>query len=207
MQSTIFIYQLKNNEDTKYLHDKSLDELHAFGRDAMFENYDLVWEKPADPEDEDQLNAGTFTSVLEYYYNLLNEEQLPEGYEGSPISMGDVIAICSNERIDAFYVDEQGFEVLESFFPDEVAEEICAKAQYSEDFSNLPGFQQSQQGVSSVKAYHERHFYTSLYIDMASGLSEEEADEIMRNCLDDIKSRYPEFAYTIHDAETNDYYD
>lgn len=204
MQSVIYIYQLKNNEDTKYLHDKGLDELRAFGRNVIYENYDLVWEKVADPEDEDQIVAGEVKSVLEYYYNLLNEEQLPEGYSGSPVSIGDVIAVCSDGRIDAFYVDEQGFEVLDGFFPEDVANEICEKSQYSGDFSDLPGFQ--QQEPSPAEPCHERHFYTSLYIDMAGGLSEEDADEILQNCLEEIKERYPEFAYTIHDAETNEYY-
>ena len=207
MQSIIYIYQLKNNEETKSLHDKGLDELHAFGRDAVYENYDLVWEKTADPEDEDQISEGAVNNVLEYYYSLLNEEQLPEGYGGGAISIGDVIAICHDGRLDASYIDVQGFKLLNNFFPQEVAEEICTKAQYSDEFSDLPGFQQPQQGQQSPEPYHERHFYTSLYIDMASGLSEEEADEMMRSCLEEIKSSYPEFAYTIHDAETNDYYD
>ena len=210
MQPMIFIYQLKNIKETKYLHDKSLDELNAFGKKVEFENYDEVWTKFADPEDITEIDRGTVVPVLEYYCDLLNKETLPEGYSGGNLSIGDVIGICTDKGgAKAFYVDVNGFEELPDFFPEGFEEDVRGKFDYSDDFGDLPGFAPAvgaPQGAYTPTPKHERHFYTSLYINMGDDTDEESVDTKMEQILEKIKAEYPDFAYTIHDAETNDYY-
>lgn len=210
MQPIIYIYQLKDIKETKYLHDKCLEELNAFGKSVDFENYIQVWKKPLDPEDTDAIAEGKIKEVLEYYYNLLNEDKPPKGFTGlSPLSVADVIGLYIEGEMKAFYVDKEGFDEIEGFFPENFAKDAEASFDYSNDFNNLPGFADmpDAQIPQPPRVMQERHFYTSLYLDLGDGseMTEEEADEKMRLILESIKDKHPEFAFTIHDIETNDY--
>lgn len=213
MQPMISVYQLKNIPATRYLHDKSFDELEAFGQRIDFDNYEKVGEKPADvPDDVEALKYNKRFEVLEFYYSELDKEQLPEWFNGHPINVGDIISIYFDGEDRAYYVDDRGFKEVPDFFPE--GEGFTAMAQNEppevNSFDNLPGFEHYPRHAAKEMNYQpqqtefrdEMHFYTSLYIELGQTVqSKEEAQQRMESYLQEIAENHSEFSYTIHDAE------
>ena len=206
MEPRITIYQLKDTKETKYLHDKSLEELQSFGMGVEFDNYEVVMDKPADPEDVEAIYDGKIKDVLEYYYDELSKERFPEGYTGHALCIADIIALTFDGESHSYYVDSRGFLELIDFFPEGFQMQPL-KGYGQDDFGELPGFQQGPAKQSMPEPNYEMHFYTSLYIDMGKEMSQEEAKDRMEDYLQELKRRHPEFAFTIHDAEAQEYYD
>ncbi len=206
MEPRITIYQLKDTKETKYLHDKSLEELQAFGMGVEYENYEVVMDRIADPEDIEAIYAGKIKDVLEYYYDELSNERFPEGYMGHALCIADIIALTFNGESHAYYVDSRGFLELIDFFPEGFKMPPLRSAQ-QDDFGELPEFQHGEMRQEMPEPNMEMHFYTSLYIDMGKDMSPEEAHERMEEYLNTLKREHPEFAFTIHDEETQEYYD
>lgn len=97
------IYQLIDNDSTRYLRFEPYDRLQAAGHSVDPSNYSSVY--------TDQLDA---SDTLDAIYMRFNTDH-PSNFTGHSLSVSDVIVLIKDHTKTAFYIDSHGFKEIPEF--------------------------------------------------------------------------------------------
>ena len=108
------IYQLKNNDETRYIRFVGLDSLTSQGQYPDISNYDKVYVGDFTEFE----NIADINGQLDAIYLKFNENR-PEDFKGHSLSISDVVVINGK----SYYVDDFGFKELNSFITPSIEQE------------------------------------------------------------------------------------
>lgn len=114
LADTFEIYQLSDEESTRYHRFMGMEYLEHNGLTVQASNYDLVYSGSLSD------SANDVSSVLEKLYTQFNAA-LPADYTGRSLSVSDVIVLRGNESFASYYVDTIGFKCLPEFLREKLA--------------------------------------------------------------------------------------
>ena len=105
------IYQLRDNDDTAYLHYMNSEYLEKKGLSVRKENYAAVYAGNLDcrGDTQDKLNE---------LYETFNIHR-PEDFRGHSLSVSDIVELKQNGVVSCHYVDSWGFKELPGFLKPE----------------------------------------------------------------------------------------
>lgn len=164
------IYQLKENDDNRYLRFASFNELENSLADIKAENYYQAYSGKHE-EKVDMTKLSEQLSLCDSLYSLLNSDMpMPLGWYGHSLSVGDIITLEKGNIKSAYYVDAIGFIQL----PESLVDELK-----TEQHNYLP-----VQLVEFLKDMDTYEFNDNLEI----GQTDEDAIEDIRKQLNDKKA-------------------
>ena len=105
------IYQLRDNDDTAYLHYMNSEYLEKKGLSIQKENYAAVYAGDLD-------RRGDTQDKLNELYETFNIRR-PEDFRGHSLSVSDIVALKQNGVVSCHYVDSWGFKELPGFLKPE----------------------------------------------------------------------------------------
>jgi len=125
------IYQLKGGEELRDYRFEGLERLQNAGLSVEYDNYEMVY-------------TGTLTDFNGNQNHTLNKlyEQFnmnhPTDFKGHSISISDIIALKTNNRVSSHYVDSFGFVEQPNFLPHRNYLETAEKS-VEQNYNHLDG--------------------------------------------------------------------
>ena len=178
------LYQLRHDEEQRYLRYEPLERLRAQGENPMKGNYDLVYTAPL-------TQPGDTNQQLNLLWEQFNEHH-PADYQSPSMSISDIVAVKQDGVVSCHYVDRFGFAELPGFFEKENPLKN-AEMQVEDDYGMIDGIINNGSKaptVAELEAQVKAGQQISL-LDLANAVKQErgQRQEKKPSVLDQLRSQ------------------